>query len=275
MELDTEALALFARKGLEGGPGVPQAGEANAAKVRRVMQLTQTLSGRDFSALRILDLGCGEGVYAIEAALHGAQVLAIDARTERMAAGAACAERHGLDNVRFVQADVRALADFTDAASFDAVYCLGLLYHLDAPEVFDVLDLVHERCRRLLILDTLITEAPDVEVVHGRLSYAGRRLREHGDGDSEAVRRARVLRSIDSTFAFRFTRPALVHALHAVGFVTVLECHAPAEPGKASDRITLAALKGEAVSISTYPWINGMGESELEARLRDAQPVAD
>jgi hypothetical protein len=28
-QLDADALALFARKGLEGGPDVPQAGEAN------------------------------------------------------------------------------------------------------------------------------------------------------------------------------------------------------------------------------------------------------
>ncbi len=33
--LDAEAPALFARKRWEGGSGVPQAGEANAVKVRR------------------------------------------------------------------------------------------------------------------------------------------------------------------------------------------------------------------------------------------------
>ena len=65
--LDADALLLFAQKGLEAGPGAPQIGIANAVKVRRVMQLTRDLAGQPFDTLRILDLGCGEGVYAIEA----------------------------------------------------------------------------------------------------------------------------------------------------------------------------------------------------------------
>ena len=94
--LDPEALAVFAAKGREAGPGAPQTGPANGLKVRRVLQLTRDLAGRPLAGLRILDLGCGEGVYAIEAGVRGAEVLAVDARTERMGLGAACAARHGL-----------------------------------------------------------------------------------------------------------------------------------------------------------------------------------
>ena len=128
--LDADALLLFAQKGLEAGPGAPQIGIANAVKVRRVMQLTRDLAGQPFDTLRILDLGCGEGVYAIEAALRGAEVLAL---------GAACAARHDVRGVRFVQEDVRRV---TRAAhgTFDVVYLLGLLYHLDAPDLFSVLE---------------------------------------------------------------------------------------------------------------------------------------
>jgi hypothetical protein len=77
-----------------------------------------------------------------------------------------------------------------------------------------------------------------------------------------------LLRSIDSTFAFRFARESLVRALSDVGFDSVLECHAPPEPGKAEDRITIAALKGEPVSLATYPWVNDSSEAEIERRLR-------
>jgi SAM-dependent methyltransferase len=265
-QLDDEALALFARKGLEAGPGAPQVGEANAVKVRRVMQLTADLGGRPFEALRILDLGCGEGVYAIEAGLGGAEVLAIDARTERMDAGAAVAARHGLDNVSFRQEDVRGL-DREDHGKFDVVYCLGLLYHLDALEVFDVLERIFAVCGRLLIVDTLISLDPELEIRHGDGVYEGQRVREHEDDDPAEVRRERLLRSIDSTFAFRFTQAALVAALRDVGFTSVLECHVPAEPGKASDRVTIAALKGEARPIAAYPWVNELSETEIERRL--------
>jgi 2-polyprenyl-3-methyl-5-hydroxy-6-metoxy-1,4-benzoquinol methylase len=127
-QLDTEALALFAKKGHEGGPKVAQGGLANGVKVRRIMQLTADLARRPFAQLRILDLGCGEGVYSIEAALRGAQVVALDARTQRMERGAACARRHGLDNLRFIQQDVR-MAKREALGSFDVVYLLGAMFH--------------------------------------------------------------------------------------------------------------------------------------------------
>jgi tRNA (mo5U34)-methyltransferase len=134
-KLDADALNLFARKGTEGGPNVPQAGQANGVKVRRIMQITRDLAPRPFDKLRVLDLGCGEGCYAIEAGLRGAKVLAVDARTQRMDHGAACAKRHGLGNVQFVQGDVRRLSRQT-YGPFDVIYFLGLMYHLDAPDVF-------------------------------------------------------------------------------------------------------------------------------------------
>lgn len=254
-QLDAEALALFSRKGLEAGPDAPQVGEGNGVKVRRVMQLTRDLGSRPFDRMRILDLGCGEGVYAIEAGLRGADVVALDARTERMAEGADCAARHGLSNVSFRQEDVRDVCRDTHG-EFDVVYCLGLLYHLDGPDLFSLLERVYELCGDAVIVDTLVSLQGGAEVAHRDWVYEGERHREHEDHDSDEVRRGRVLRSIDNTFAFRPTRASLVRALHDVGFSSVLECHAPPEPGKAEDRITLAALKGERVQIATYPAVN-------------------
>ena len=266
-QLDDDALALFARKGTEGHLRVPQAGEANGVKVRRIMQITRDLARRPFGELRILDLGCGEGVYAIEAGLRGAEVLALDARTLRMDMGAACAARHELDNVRFSQQDVREVIRDTHG-EFDVVYCLGLLYHLDVPDVFHVLENLHTLCARMVVLDTLIGLKASFETAHRDRVYQGERCREHGDEDSDEVRRSRALKSIDNTFSFRFTRESLVRVLHDIGFSSVLECHAPPEPFKAKDRITMVALKGERVSISTYPWVNHKSELEIEQKLQ-------
>jgi SAM-dependent methyltransferase len=251
-QLDEAALALFARKGLEAGSDAPQVGEGNGVKVRRVMQLTDDLGPAPFDRLRILDLGCGEGVYAIEAALRGAEVLALDARTQRMDEGAACAARHGLGNVTFSRQDVRRVSRGSHG-EFDVVWCLGLLYHLDAPDLFSLLEEIYEMCTGLLVVDTLVSVSGDSEVTHRGRRYEGERVREHEDGDSDEVRLGRVLRSVDNTFAFRLTRASLVRSLHDAGFSSVLECHAPPEPLKAADRITLAALRGEPVRIATYP----------------------
>jgi SAM-dependent methyltransferase len=281
-ELDAEALALFARKGEEADPGGPQLGEANAVKVRRVMQLTRDLAGRWFGDLRILDLGCGDGVYAIEAGLRGAEVLALDARDQHMERGAACAARHQLENVTFRREDVRQVTRGTHGG-FDVVYCLGILYHLDVPDVFSFIENTYRICDRLLVMDTFVSlEHPwpspreparvwgrgaDLEVTHSDRVYRGERLREHADDDPDEVRRSRVLRSIDNTFSFRFTRASLVRALHDVGFSSVCECHVPPEPDKPENRVTLVALKGESLPIATYPWINGKSEAEIAQRL--------
>lgn len=273
-QLDDAALDLFARKGHEGGPHVPQAGEANAVKLRRIMQLVDDLhprshgnpDGLPLEGLRILDLGCGEGLYAIEAGLRGAEVLALDARTERMQQGAECAARHGLGRVRFEQRDVRDVSR-EELGGFDVVFVLGILYHLDASDLLPWLERVHALCDGLLLVDTLVApEAVDVAEYHGR-RYDGQRVREHGDDDDPAARRARLLKSIDNTFSFRFTRPALVRALRDVGFTSVLEAHAPLEPGKAADRLTLAARRGTPVELAAYPWINGADEEGIAARI--------
>ena len=271
--LDAEALALFANKGRVGGPEVPQAGDANGVKVRRVLQLVRDLAGKPMDALRVLDLGCGEGVYAIEAALAGADVTALDARTQRMDAGAACAARHGIANVRFLQDDVRRV-DRERLGSFDVVLLLGLLYHLDAPDVFDVLERVRDLCVRMVVVDTLVAlDGPDEATWRGR-AYRGRRVREHGDDDTPEERRAKVLKSIDNTFSFRFTKRALLEALRDAGFTSVLECHVPFEPFKAPDRVTLVALKGETAPVATYPWVNGKDERAIEEHLRPTEVAA-
>ncbi len=264
--LDSEALDLFARKGREGGPDIPQAGLANGVKVRRIMQMTQDLSVKPFGDLRILDLGCGEGVYSIEAGLRGAQVVAVDARTRRMDEGRACAERHGLDNVRFLQQDVRRLTR-DSYGLFDVVYFLGLLYHLDETDLFAVLENIYDLCQNLLLIDTLISlDAPDVCEWRGEY-YRGKRCREHDDSDPADVRLSRLLRSVDSTFVFRLNQESLVRVLHRVGFTSVYECQVPFEPGKAQDRITLAACKGRSLRLSTYPWVNDKTEAEIERAL--------
>ena len=104
--------------------------------------------------------------------------------------------------------------------------------------------------------------------------------REHADRDLESVRRTRLLASIDNTLSFWLTKKSLIELLIATGFSSVFECHAPLEPLKPSDRITLIAMKGAPVRISTYPWINDMSAEEIERTLRllggvkDAQQAA-
>jgi hypothetical protein len=97
--------------------------------------------------------------------------------------------------------------------------------------------------------------------------YAGRRVREHGDTDTDAVRRSRTLASLDNTWAFMFDKESLIRLLKDTGFSSVYSCDAPLEPLKPADRMTVVAVKGVPVRLSSYPWVNDKTESEIEAVL--------
>jgi SAM-dependent methyltransferase len=267
--LDEAALRVFAEKGSQGEASVPQQGQANALKVRRIMQLTRDLTRGDVAELRILDLACGEGVYAIEAGLRGGQVVAIDGRTARMDEGAAIARRLGLSRIRFEQGDIRHVTVATHG-QFDVVYCLGILYHLDSLDVFRVLEHVRDLARQLVVIDTHVALEADAAAEYQGRRYRGSRHREHGDTDSEATRRGRVLMSLDNTFSFWFTRADLIRLLVDVGFTTVMEIHGPLEPGKPANRVTLVATTGARVAVSAYPWINGLSEDAIATAVAAA-----
>ena len=205
-------------------------------------------------------------MYAIEAALHGAEVVAIDVRSERMDLGAEIAARHGLDRIEFRREDALGIGRDTHGG-FDVVYALGLIYHLDWPQQFELLERIPGLCEKALIVDTVISVDGPTEFRRGGRTYRGERQREHADEDPAEVRRSRLLRSLENTFAVRLTRQSLARALGDAGFTCVLECLLPAEPGKGPDRVTMAALAGEAVELGTYPWINRLPEEEIGRRL--------
>lgn len=217
-----------------------------------------------------MDAACGEGVYSVEAALRGAQVFAFDARTERMSHGIRCAELNGLVNLIFRQDDIRRIG-LGSHGQFDVIFLLGILYHLDVPAVFNVLESLHEMCQQFIIVDTHISHTGHDAVEHRGRRYKGRRGREHAESDPRQVREARLLASIDNTFNFQFTRDSLIELLNDVGFTSVFECLVPSEPFKPSDRITLVAHGGRQVKLSTYPWLNDMREAEVEEFLQLSQ----
>ncbi len=64
----------------------------------------------DRNGLRIVDLGCLEGGYAVEFARAGFDVLGIEARQDNIDKCEYVADKVGLRNLSFVQDDVRNLA---------------------------------------------------------------------------------------------------------------------------------------------------------------------
>ena len=262
----SDILELLGLKG-EGlkGRGLDD-GLGNGLKIRRVMQIVHDLTNKDMAELRVLDLGCGRGLYAIETALRGSDVHALDARIEWMGKGIEAAKRLGLNNLKFEQNDIRNVT-LKSHGAYDIVYFMGVLYRLDVPDSFSVLENLSEMCGQFMIIDTHICLTPQSKTEYKGKIYEGIKSREHGDDDSIEVRKARLEKSIDNIFAFIFTKESLMRLLFDVGFTSVYECHVPFDRFKPNDRVTLVAVKGTPVKISTYPWLNELSEDRIEKFL--------
>jgi 2-polyprenyl-3-methyl-5-hydroxy-6-metoxy-1,4-benzoquinol methylase len=85
----------------------------------------------DYLRKQVLDAGCGTGEYSCWFASRGAQVTGIDLSDGSLNEARAYAESVSLDNVRFEKRSVLATG-FADA-SFDFVYCTGVLHHTPDP----------------------------------------------------------------------------------------------------------------------------------------------
>ncbi|MGV0714075.1 class I SAM-dependent methyltransferase [Mycolicibacterium sp. XJ662] len=111
--------------------------------------LLETVFPGDKSQVRLADVGCLEGGYAVEFARMGFQVLGIDVRELNIAACNYVKSKVDLPNLEFVQDNAFNIADY---GKFDAVFCCGLLYHLDRPKEF--LQKLSAATNKLLILQT-------------------------------------------------------------------------------------------------------------------------
>jgi SAM-dependent methyltransferase len=183
-------------------------------------------------------------MYALELAARGAEVTAIEGREANIEKARFAARVLGLENVDFQLGDVRELS-LERHGSFDVVLCLGILYHLDAPDAFRFVEQVGEVCRSLAVVDTWVALTPEETRSHDGVDYRGVSLFEHEEDASEAARSERLWSSLDNPRAFAPTLPSLLRLLDSAGFTSALECHLPTEGDKPEGRVTLVAAKGQ------------------------------
>lgn len=261
------------------GDGVyTRAGEHYDDRLRRLLQVAADAVGRPLDQVRVLDLACLEGHYAVEFALHGARAMGIEGREDNLAKARFAGEALGLgDRLEMVQGDVRSL-NRAAHGGFDIVLCAGILYHLDQPDVFRFLERIHEVCDRCAIFDTFVSVLPEVSCEFGGQQYHGRYYTEHAPTATEESKLKDPWASIDNIRSFWFTRQSLYNALTAVGFTSVLECHTPPTPGVPCDRVTLLAFKGEKVRVLSSPTTDDrpvpLWPERVESQLHPSQDPA-
>ena len=141
-------------------------------------------------APRVLVAGCGTGQHPLSTAtrIAGARVTAVDLSRASLGRAAREAERRGVRNVRFVQADILALDGLgaLEPGPFDLIESGGVLHHLADPEAGLRSLLAHLAPHGLLRLG-LYSERGRADVI------AARELaRERGwTDDAAGIRRAR------------------------------------------------------------------------------------
>ena len=117
-------------------------------RLRRVVQTIADLSTKPWKELHILDLASLEGIFALEFARHGSQVVAIEGREANNARARFAAETLGVENIEFITNDVRNLS-LEKYGQFDVVLCSGLLYHLAGEEGCEFVSSIADVCSRL------------------------------------------------------------------------------------------------------------------------------
>ena len=228
-------------------------------KLRRITQVVSDIAGKPLADLRVLDLGSLEGLYAIELARHGARAVAIEIREVNIEKMRFAKDALSLDNFEIICDDVRNLSA-EKYGYFDIVLCLGLFYHLDAPDVFHFTERVAEVCRTAAVFDTHVSLVDETCQQYKGDVYWGTNFLEHRDDETEEDKKKKLWSSADNPKSFWFTKPSLNNLLSRVGFTSIYECHNPPEISKPADRVTLVAFKGRPVELLSAPLMSGRAE---------------
>lgn len=219
--------------------------------LRRLLNILRNFSRKALNKSKILDLGCDEGYFALELAQRGAKVLAIEGREINTQKAEFGKRFLGNKKVRFIKEDVRNLSK-DKYGTFDAILVLGLLYHLDAPDIFPFLRNIYQMCSDYVIIDTHIALSRPDSFSYQNKQYYGRYMTEFSPGTTQANKEVFAESSLDNEKSFWLTRISLYNLLTDCGFSSIYECHCPAV-GKTRyyyDRLTLVALKGDKAELS-------------------------
>lgn len=241
-------------------------------RLKRIVQIVSDLSYKPLSECRILDLGCLDGMFSIEFAQQGAETIGVEIREANIKKAIFCKEVLGLQNLNFRQDDVRNISIKSDG-KFDVIVCSGILYHLLAEDVINLIQTMFEMVSRVVVIDTHVALEPKKSILHDNNKYWGRTYREHSKSDTPAKKAKKLWASADNPESFWFTRPSLVNILSNTGFSSVYECFIPAHlnfgrPGiESKDRCTFVALKNESRQLKTSPKANSLKESWPERSL--------
>jgi SAM-dependent methyltransferase len=227
----------------------------------KIVQAISDFVNPDLSKVRVLDLGCLEGLLAIECALYGCEAVGIEVRSASLAKANFAREALGLSRLSFHQDDALNISK-EKYGEFDVILCCGLFYHFDAPDLIPFLRTIRSMCTSMFVLDTHFAyEAKEAFDWEGR-AYLGYSIREFPDHVSDQERIMNLWASFRNIYSFVPTKVSLFNMLHDVGFTSVIESIYPVHSHLTQDRTILLAMNGR-----RFPPLNWPGRTQF-ANLR-------
>lgn len=177
----------------------------------------------DKSKFRIADIGCLEGGYSVGFARMGFQVLGVEVRKSNIAACRYVKVNTNFPNLEFVQDDAWNIPNY---GTFDAIFCCGLLYHLDCPKKF--LEILSAVTAKLLIINTHFATNKsnkkfNLSALTENESLQGRWYTEFENDEAFANRQNNREASWDNKQSFWIQREYLLQSIQDVGFELVME----------------------------------------------------
>lgn len=215
-------------------------------RVDQIRQIVCDFASKSLGELRILDLGANEGGFAIDLARRQARVVAVEARLAHVAKIRVAKQTLGLDRLEARQGDIREL-DVDELGRFDVALCLGVIYHLDVPDVFSFVTALAAMAP-LAIVETQVSLKPARSVSYAGETYWGRYYDEGSGTDPGA--------SFGNARSFWFTEPSLLNLLASNGYTSVARVAMPVVSTLASyrDHVVLIAARGQPAGRPPQRW---------------------
>jgi len=212
----------------------------DTSKLELCMKTIAENAGKPIAALRVLDLACLEGMYSIEFARFGAEVVGIDIRELNLGKARFAKQALGLRNVDFFKDDVRNISHHT-YGEFDVVLMTGILYHIDKDDHLPFLKSAANMCTGFMYVDTHVALTPDKEFTTNGVTFTGTEWQEFTPSATLAEREKMLWASFENPKSFKLSLPSLKAALIHVGFREITEL--PRIDTQPQDRIVLLARK--------------------------------